>query len=135
MTPKLLEVGKVYQPIAIRLAEGETTTLELTNRHAFTPLDAFFALWEITEDGRKIRDGVLEVPALMPGKTLAVPLALGEAPPLAPGAEYHLRVSFHTKEDAPWAEAGHVVASEQMLLPWEAPPRPLPDVSTPLPIS
>ena len=126
--PHLAEVKKVYQHIKTTPVDLEDGKVRVRNKYAFALLDFVEGSWEVSEDGVKIADGALPKLTLEPGgeQTLTIPL---EKPSLRPGAEYFLTVRFTLAADEPWAPAGHVVAWDQMALPWEAPPPPAAEVS------
>ena len=114
VTPKLLEVEKVFQPVNVQCADAAAGTATLVNRMSFTAADVFSGGWELLADGVRIAGGALNVPAVAPGKSgkLALPRPDGFA--AKPGVEYFYNVSFALKEGRPWAEKGRVVAREQL---------------------
>jgi beta-galactosidase len=79
--------------------------------------------WELLEDGKAIQGAsglsldLAPAPSGVSGATMSsadfdVPYSAPDAP--KPGADYFLNVYFATKEDAPWAKAGHVVSMSQI---------------------
>ncbi|MBQ6191609.1 MAG: DUF4981 domain-containing protein [Bacteroidaceae bacterium] len=111
VTPKLLEVKKVYQYVDFKLTqEGK---LRIRNRYCFTPLSAFTFHWSLLRDGRMIKSGTTSLPEVQPGDSCFI-----ELPCEVPAEEglYHLNLSLQLKEATRWAEAGHEVAAEQLLL-------------------
>ena len=111
VTPKLLEVKKVYQYVDFKLTdEGK---LRIRNRYCFTPLSQFTFRWSLLRDGRMIKSGTASLPEVQPGDSCFVdlPCELPEGEGL-----YHLNVSLQLKEATRWAEAGHEVACEQLVL-------------------
>lgn len=125
VTPKLLEVKKVYQ--YIHLAGGNLSPagveVEVQNRYFFTSLGDFEGRWTLSEDGQVIQEGVLPRLELVPGQSQTLTLPV-RPPELRPGAEYFLRVSFHLGRDTLYAPAGHEVAWQQIALPYAVPPAP-----------
>jgi len=93
------------------------------NDYDFQGLDFVEVAWDVTEDGRIVREGRLKAPALGPKQEgeLLIPLQ-GPAP--KPGKESFLNVRYVLKADTLWAKRGHAVAWEQIALPPgpEAPP-------------
>lgn len=117
--PKYWEVKKVYQPVAIEpvnLKPGRVV-VKVTNRNSFLNLNEFEARWSVTCGSNGVlQSGVLAPLDCPPGKSVEVRLPVEKIHNLEPGAECWLRVSFHTRQDAPWAMAGHEVAWQQMTL-------------------
>ena len=111
VTPKLLEVKKVYQYVDFRLTdEGK---LRIRNRYCFTPLSQFTFHWSLLRDGRMIKGGTASLPDVQPGDScfIDLPCEVPEGDGL-----YHLNVSLQLKEATRWAEAGHEVAREQLTI-------------------
>ncbi|MBC7186416.1 MAG: DUF4981 domain-containing protein [Calditrichaeota bacterium] len=122
-TPKLWEVKKVYQNIAIEPVDLMRGLVRVRNKFFFTDLAEFVATWVLTEDGSEIQRGVLPPLALAPGQSAAVRIPF-KKPRLCPGAEYHLRIAFHLRAATSWAEQGHEVAWEQFFIPFQTKPAP-----------
>ena len=115
--PKMWEVKRVYQYVAMDGLDLNAATVAIRNKYFFTNLSAFDAKWQITEDGTVLQSGELDPIDLGPGQTAQVPVPFTQ-PDLKPGAEYHLRISFHLREDTKWAERGHEVAWRQLEMPY-----------------
>jgi beta-galactosidase len=113
------EFKKVMQPIGVQALDASRGRFEIFNRHTFTALDEFSATWELTENGRNIQKGKLEVPPIAAGESARVTVPF-QVPPIPVGAEYHLRIGFQLRSAKSWAAAGHEVAWEQFALPWKA---------------
>ena len=133
VTPKLLEVKKVYQNIGISadnpgdLAQGK---IRIQNKYFFTNLDKFQVDWEITEDGDRIQSGKVGPFSIPPQESQVVKIPFTPLQPRA-GCEYWLIVRFRLGEDTSWAKAGHVVAEEQLQLPFSAPAPPFEEEGLP----
>ncbi|GMV37642.1 MAG: beta-galactosidase [Fimbriimonadales bacterium] len=127
VTPKLLEVKRVYQPVAVEAVDTSTGKLRVRNKHAFTNLDAYDIEWVVTEDGMEIGRGTLPPVSVPPGGEGDVSVLLPERQG-NPGSEAFLTIRFLLRNDNSWAKKGHVVASEQLSLgaPTPAITRPLP---------
>ena len=119
--PHLHEVAAVLAPVRMRLTGTDPLRVEVHNEHAFVDLTWLEPRWELTIDGSSHRHGTLDPLDLAAGATteVAIPTAV---PALEPGQQAHLTLAFHTREDLPWAPAGHVVARHQMLLAAEPGP-------------
>ncbi len=115
VTPKLLEVKKVYQPIGISAVDVGAGKLRVRNKHSFTNLDVYDIEWVMTEDGVEVGRGLLVPVNVPPGAesdlNISLPARRG-----APGSEAFLSVRFLLRDDTLWADKGHVVASEQFEL-------------------
>jgi len=115
--PEVYEVQKVYQRIDTSAADAAAGRLRVTNDYDFAPLDFVEALWDVTEDGRVLRQGTTAVPALAPKAEGELRLPLGPLPAPRAGRERFLNVRYSLKADAIWAKRGHIVAWEQFALP------------------
>lgn len=123
-TPKFWEVKKVYQPI---LMEADATladskTIHITNRYSHLNLKEFDIHWQLICDGDIVEQGALppiDVPAGKHG-TLSL-----EQIPIDPNTEgvCSLRISFQTRNDAPWAKAGHEIAWDQFPIATKSSPK------------
>jgi beta-galactosidase len=121
--PKYWEVKKVYQPFRIEPLKLKTgnATVKVTNRHHFLNLRELEARWSVTSDGAVLQSGVLPPLDIAPGAQAVVRIPVAPIRNPAPGAEYRLRLSFHTRTDSPWDRAGYEVGWEQMQIPVKVP--------------
>ncbi len=107
----LLELARVYQPVTAEdLGGGQ---VRLTNRLAFTDLAALEGRWRLTCDGKSVRTGSLADLRLAPGAQTTLSLPVGD---LKPNGDWQLNLEFALRDDALWAERGHVVARAQFAL-------------------
>ena len=118
MTPKYWEVKKVYAPLKLEMASGKDAgfagrKLRITNRNHHIGLEGYRCLWTLMENGKKVRQGELALPAVAPGETGTV--ALSDVR-INKQVDVRLDVSIVLKEDALWAKAGHEVMWEQFAL-------------------
>lgn len=121
--PQYFEVKKVYQNVGVKPVDPAAGTFEIFNKNYFTDLSGYDVAWTLTEDGKKIAGGVLDVgdiPARAK-KTLTLPIA---ATVFRPDAEYFATVEFKLKNDTFWAQRGYVQMAEQFLVraPEKRPP-------------
>lgn len=116
VTPKLLEVKKVYQPIGAEAGNLNIGEVFIRNKYSHTNLNAFSIRWSVLEDGAEIAAGELAPLDAEPGSIgkLHVPCRLPASPW---GAEYLLQLRFLLREDTAWAMKGHEAAWEQLRLP------------------
>jgi beta-galactosidase len=115
ITPKLIEVKKVYQNVGFKPADLAYGKVGVVNKFFFTDLNEFEIFWSLAEDGTELESGCLEPLDIEPGHTLIVTVPFKQPEP-KPGAEYWLRFSVCLKEDTSWAPGGHEIASEQLKL-------------------
>lgn len=120
ITPKLEEVKKVYQYIGINAKDIIQGKINIKNKYQFINLDKFDLSWELSCNGTVIEAGSLPPLSLEPGMTadLIVPFT---QPQLKAGGEYFLTVFFKLHTDEKWASRGHVVAWEQIQMPFYVP--------------
>ena len=113
VTPKLLEVAHVHRNIVVSAPDAAEGQAEVWNRFGFTTTAAFDASWELLENGVRIDGGKFAFPAIEPLSRAKIALP---QPTVATksGCEYFYNVSFATKERTCWAEAGWVVARDQL---------------------
>jgi beta-galactosidase len=114
--PAIHEVKKVYQNIKttpVDLTKGE---VEVFNKHLFTNAKAFDAFWELSADGKVVKNGGLGCLDIAPRSKKTVKIPFGPAK-LDPAREYFLKVAFRLPNDTAWAARGHVVAWDQFALP------------------
>lgn len=124
ITPKMLEMKKVYQYIGISDFNLNTKKLMIKNKYQFINLKQLDLSWELECNGKIIQANLLHPLDLAPGdqKEISIPI---NTPELLPGAEYFLKIIFSLRKDEFWADRGHVVAWEQMKVPFE-----IPDIDT-----
>mgnify|MGYP001346278019 FL=1 len=124
--PACHEHHRLAQPVAISLVSAKSSSssasakIRIRNEHDFTALGAagLRGTWTLLADGQPIRSGALPsavLKNLAPGAHRDIALSLGALP--AEAREFHLNVAFSLARATAWAEAGHVVASEQLTLP------------------
>ena len=113
VSPKLVEVGHVYQNLLVSKLEG---WFSLENRFCFTSSDAFGGRWTVLADGEKVADGEFEVPAVAPlsSDTFKVPAIDAALAGVGKDKEVFVNFEFVTKADAPWAPKGWCVARDQV---------------------
>jgi beta-galactosidase len=124
--PACHEHHRLAQPVGISLvsakssASSATAKIRVRNEHDFTALGAagMRGTWTLLADGQPIASGALPAAALKtlaPGARRDLTLSLGALP--ADAREFHLNIAFALARDTAWADAGHIVAAEQLALP------------------
>ena len=109
--PHLHEVRKVYQNVKIRSVALEQGQIEIENWFFFTNLSSFDASAMLLRDGQpfhRVNLGRLDIPARTTKKVKV------QLPNLPRDAEIAMHVRFALAENTNWAEAGHIVAEEQL---------------------
>ena len=111
------EVKFNYQNITAQVKEE---TVKVINKNLFVNTNIFDCKATLQKDGKVVRTAVMET-AVEPlsQKEYALPFKKEEK-----AGEYTVTVSFHLKEDKPWAKAGHEVAFGQYVYKVEAPVKP-----------
>ncbi|NOZ56295.1 MAG: DUF4981 domain-containing protein, partial [Calditrichaeota bacterium] len=123
ISPKMWEVKKVYQNIAVTPVSLEDGYIRVANRFRFTNLNRFELRWRITADGKLIRSGNLGRLELGPGEETIVHIPVSFVQ-RDPHRDYWLELHFVQAEPTLWAPAGHEVAWEQFLLARAKRPQP-----------
>lgn len=117
--PELMEVMYQYKNfwMSAEVADLDQRKVSVYNESAFQNMNDFEVVWDVTENGLRVDEGIVEnpdVPAQTEGQ-IDVPFTLpGE---LKAGADYFLNISVRLKEDKPWAEAGTELCWEQIRIP------------------
>jgi beta-galactosidase len=111
ITPKYLEVKKVYAPVALQL---EGNRLKVINRNHHTGVGQYRCRYHLAANGDRLRAGELTLPEIAPGDSAWVTLpAWGDYPQ---GTDVRLRISIVLRDDGLWAKRGYEVAWEQFCL-------------------
>ncbi len=123
-SPALGELAAVWAPV--RLTLGADSLVVENRRHDADTGDLAFE-WLLEEDGIVIASGVIDVdPVPAGGRTEAIIPSVGRGldrdDRVAGRGERWLNVIAVLAQDAPWAQAGHVLARSQCLVEEPAPP-------------
>jgi len=111
ITPKYLDVKKVYQPVAISL---KNNSLLIINRNQHTSLSQYRCVWSCTVDGKEIKKGEMVLPETPAGDSVTVPSPMSVEK--LPKGDVCLKISFLLNRNCVWAKAGYEVAFEQFCL-------------------
>jgi beta-galactosidase len=114
--PHYPEMKKAFQWIGTELIDPAAGTIRIKNKYQFISLGGFDAYWSLSEDGKEIENGKLDLPDIEAHKDVSVTVPFKIENP-KPGAEYFLRISYKLKEKTLWADKGFEAASEQFKLP------------------
>ena len=115
LTPKILEVKKVYQNIAFFEKNLPKGLVEVHNKFIFTNLSHYNFSWEILENGIGVQKGELADLNIMPGKTGLMHIPFNRLT-FSSEKEYILTISAHEKLATRWAPAEFEIAWEQFIL-------------------
>ena len=141
--PAYWEVKRVYQYVDFVPEDLRKGIVGLVNNYDFTNLARFALSWDITADGRTVREGLVTGQSCSPeasnGTDGPGPVATGEAcaldldpesrgrirlgfdaDDLPDGPEYHLNLRLIAPDGWGTLPAGHVLAEEQFELPGTA---------------
>jgi beta-galactosidase len=111
-TPGLFEYKAVVQPIRF-VFDGADAVSIANLRHSADTSDLRF-VWRVEHDGIRASTGEFSLEGPIPaGSSTSVALPGFDAADAAAGAETWLTVDAVLAADAPWARAGHVVATTQ----------------------
>lgn len=128
--PALWEHKKLVQPVAVRLVDAKSGTIEIVNEHDFIGLESVSARYELMQDGVVVDSAEIPLPAVAAGDSAEISLNL---PSLHEG-ERLLTVRFALKTATAWADAGHEIAWEQFKLGGQI-AHPSPQGGTPLTVT
>lgn len=111
-TPKLAEVKKVYQYVTISMPTPDSISLK--NRYIALNLDEFELKCILYNNGSEMASATLRIPSTPPGETCALrlPFDISKIPEGEKFVNFELKLLKATN----WADAGHVVATEQIAL-------------------
>jgi beta-galactosidase len=124
LKPQINEMKKVYQYIKVEPVDVAHGGVRIRNKYAFITLDFVDINWELTANGKVIQQGTLPKLSIGPGQTQDVNVPITEPTIKPAGTEYYLKVNFALSQDTLWAKAGHVVAWDQLQVPWAVEPIP-----------
>ncbi len=117
--PAMWEFKKLAQPIRVIARDLRRGRIRVKSALDFVDTSFLRGRYELKVDGRVVQRGRLPRLVIAPGEHADVSLPI-RRPPLSRGEEVHLDVRFETARDLDWAPRGHVVASEQLEVPWQA---------------
>jgi beta-galactosidase len=128
--PHLYEVRKVYQCVKVSDVAAARGIVKVRNKYTFLNLDFADVRWELTANGQIIQQGTLPPMNLAPGQEQIFVIGITEPAEKSAGTEYYLRVIFALAQDTLWADAGHVLAWDQIKVPWTVAPATVEDPAT-----
>lgn len=111
ITPKYLEVKKVYAPVYLSL---EGNRLKVVNRNHHTGMGQYRCNYHVAVNGTRLRTGELVLPEIAPGDSAMLDLPLFGGYPQ--GTDVRLRVNITLRDNCLWAQRGYEIAWEQFAL-------------------
>jgi len=118
--PALWEVKKVYQYVKIRPVDLSAGQIEIVNGYDFRNLDFADVFWQLRLQDRTLAGGVIPKPGISAGEKSQYKLDIPRIEPVA-GGEYFLDFQVKTRQADALIPQGHIVATEQLLLPLSKP--------------
>ncbi len=109
--PGLREYMWAARPVTAEWLGGNR--VRFFNRRVFTSTADLSATWSLQKDGETVEQGVLDC-VVAAGGSLDVSVPINTSIDLM--AEFHMTVAWSLKADTDWAEAGHIVAWDQLTL-------------------
>lgn len=122
--PYLWEVKKVQQNIGFAWADIDKSVITITNKHFFRDLSKYQLRWELLENGVVVETGSgmpLHAPAQQSQQ-----LALNIRHQFDPAKEYFVNLEATLTENEGLLASGHIVAQEQLVMPFAQPPMAVP---------
>ena len=114
--PHYPEMKRAFQWIDTELTDPIAGMITIKNKYQFISLNNFDASWSLTENGKEIDKGTINlrpIKARSNGRAY-IPYKIEHT---VAGAEYFLRVSYTLKEKSLWADKGFEIAATQLRLP------------------
>ncbi len=111
----MYECKRIFQPIQCSWADSVKGLLRITNLSQVVNVNKYTAYIVIREDGFIISEkqiGGIDVP---PGVEAVFPIS-NWMPKMNPEAEYHADIRFVIQKTTSWAPAGHIMASDQLVI-------------------
>lgn len=112
--PSYYEVKKVYANLKVLPVDPKNGVVRLKNTNLFSSAEGYKLRWVLAADGVTLQEGEIQKLDLPPlcEQEIQLPLETDNLP----AGECVLTVSYLTKQDSPWAEAGFEQAWEQFVI-------------------
>lgn len=114
--PALAEVKKVYQYIGFKPVNLEKGRIKVTNKYDFHQLENSTLFWIITDGKNIIDQGNIENIATPPDSSVFIDIPMQKARS-STAFELFLNLSVKTNIEQALVPRGHIIASEQFVLP------------------
>lgn len=110
--PAMYEFKKLIQPVVVTAQNIKLGTFTVHNKQDFTDLRHLRGQWTLLIDGVPTQTGKLPILKTKPGQKTTIRIKPKQVT-TSPGQECHLRITFVTTHDLPWAPKGHEVAWDE----------------------
>ncbi len=114
--PSAREVWHQYQEIWTKIVDAKNGVVELYNEYMFRSLDNYRLEWEVTDDGVKAFDGVVDRLNVPAQGRVNLKLGYSKSDIEALKGEVILTVRYTLKSDEPLLKSGHCVAYNQFII-------------------
>lgn len=111
--PHMYEVGYFYQNIWTTPGDIVNGEIKIYNENFFRDLSAYRMQWEVINNGKSVRTGIVENLDVAPRQTVPYKIDFGK---LDESGEWLLNVKYIQKTSENLVPAGHVVAKNQIVL-------------------
>jgi beta-galactosidase len=111
--PHYWEAKKVFQYIKVTADNIQKGRVSVQNKYFFTSLSDFTGEWVLEENGKAIAQGKLNQLNTKPGESQVITIPWG-TPIWKHDSAYFLTVKFRLRTNTLWADAGHIVAWDQI---------------------
>ena len=111
--PEMEELKKVYQYYNVKNIDINTGIISISNENYFVNANDVYMQWEIIENGTIIESGRVDTLNINPLESQLMEIKFDRSAIIS-GNEYFMNFSFHLKENKLWADAGFIVAREQI---------------------
>ena len=111
--PHMYEVGYFYQNIWTTSGDIANGEIKIYNENFFRDLSAYRMQWEVINNGKSVRTGIVENLDVAPRQTVPYKIDFGK---LDESGEWLLNVKYIQKTSENLVPAGHVVAKNQIVL-------------------
>ncbi len=116
--PGMGEIKRMQQYVDVSPVDLAKGLVTIRNGYDFTNLaELASGRFQVRGDDHVLAEGALPALDVAPHQAKPFSVAFPAIAP-EPGVEYWLDLTFALKADRPWAKAGHVLAREQMKLPF-----------------
>ena len=113
--PSMLELARLWQPVAVELLDGAGPSIAISNKQYFSDTADFRYRWRLLADGESVAEADLSVPVILPGARQSVPVPIGTICEYA-GKELHLEVQVFAPERE-WRAGDEPLVVQQVTLP------------------
>lgn len=111
----MYECKRIFQPVHCSWADSLKGILRIQNKSEVINASRYTANLVIREDGNILLEKQIGGISIPPATTVDFPITAW-LPVMKPGSEYHADISFTQQRSSAWAPAGHIIASDQLVI-------------------